>query len=78
VVDGVSGGRTVLGWDHGGVGELLRELQPQGAVSPFDGAALASTTRELLAQPPSPPANIPYTLRAMQEATLGLYAELRG
>ena len=77
VVEALSVGRTVLGWDHGGVGELLRELQPRGAVAPFDGAALASRARELLAQPPSPPANIPYTLRAMQEATLGLYAELR-
>ena len=77
VVEALSVGRTVLGWDHGGVGELLRELQPLGAVAPFDIDALASRARELLAQPPSPPANIPYTLRAMQEATLGLYAELR-
>ena len=77
VVEALSVGRMVLGWDHGGVGELLRELQSSGAVAPFDAAALASRARELLAQPPSPPANIPYTLRAMQEATLGLYAELR-
>ncbi|MFT3897858.1 MAG: glycosyltransferase family 4 protein [Thermomonas sp.] len=78
VVEALSVGRSVLGWDHGGVGELLRELQPEGAVAPFDMDALASRARELLAQPPSPPATIPYTLRAMQEATLGLYAELRG
>lgn len=78
VVEALSVGRAVLGWDHGGVGELLRELQPEGAVAPFDEAALAARARELLAQPPAPPATIPYTLRAMQEATLGLYAELRG
>ena len=77
VVEALSVGRAVLGWEHGGVGELLRELQPSGAVAPFDNDALATRARELLAQPPSPPANIPYTLRAMQEATLGLYAELR-
>lgn len=77
VVEALSVGRAVLGWDHGGVGELLRELQPQGAVAPFDEAALVSKARALLAQPPSPPATIPYTLHAMQEATLGLYAELR-
>lgn len=76
VVEALSIGRTVLGWDHGGVGELLRELQPAGAVAPFDETALAAKARELLAQPASPPATIPYTLRAMQEATLGLYAEL--
>ena len=77
VVEALSVGRSVLGWDHGGVGELLRELQPRGAVAAFDEAALAAKARELLAQPPSPPATIPYTLQAMQEATLGLYAELR-
>ena len=78
VVEALSVGRSVLGWDHGGVGELLRELQPEGAVVPFDADALAAGARALLARPPSPPATIPYTLRAMQEATLGLYAELHG
>jgi glycosyltransferase involved in cell wall biosynthesis len=77
VVEALSVGRAVLGWDHGGAGELLRELQPGGAVAPFDEAALASRARALLAQPPAPPATMPYTLHAMQEATLGLYAELR-
>ena len=78
VVEALAVGRTVLGWDHGGVGELLHELQLQGAVVPFDADALAVAARALLAQPPSPPANIRHTLRAMQEATLALYAELRG
>lgn len=78
VLEALAVGRAVLGWNHGGVGELLRELQPEGAVEPFDADALAARAQSLLAQPPSPPATIPYTLRAMQEATLGLYAELRG
>jgi len=74
VVEALSVGRAVLGWDHGGVGELLHELQPEGAVAPFDEDALAARARALLAQAPSPPATIPYTLHAMQEATLALYA----
>jgi glycosyltransferase involved in cell wall biosynthesis len=78
VVEALAVGRAVLGWDHGGVGELLRELQPEGAVAPFDDDMLAARARALLAQPPAPPATIPYTVQAMQEATLGLYAELRG
>jgi glycosyltransferase involved in cell wall biosynthesis len=77
VVEALSVGRAVLGWDHGGVGDLLRELQPSGVAPPFDMDALAAKARALLAQPPSPAATIPHTLRAMQEATLGLYAELR-
>ena len=76
VIEALSVGRPVLGWAHGGVGELLHELQPQGAVPPFDAAALVVAARALLAQPPSPPATMPYTLHAMQDATLAVYDEL--
>ena len=76
MIEALSVGRPVLGWGHGGVGELLRELQPAGAVAPFDGDALQRTARELLAQPPMPPATMPYTLQAMQEATLAQYQSL--
>ncbi|MDQ3205622.1 MAG: glycosyltransferase [Pseudomonadota bacterium] len=81
VVEALSVGRAVLGWDHGGVGELLRELQPGGAVAPFDAAALAATARRLLVRSASQdarevPLDIPYTLHAMQRATLSVYAEL--
>ena len=76
VIEALSVGRPVLGWDHGGVGELLRELQPQGAVAAFDATALADRARHLLAQPPAPPATMPYTLQAMQQATLVVYREL--
>lgn len=76
VVEALSVGRPVLGWAHGGVGELLHQLQPSGAVPAFDADALASRTMALLATPPMPPASIPYTLQAMQDATLAAYAEL--
>lgn len=73
VVEALAVGRPVLGWAHGGVGELLAELQPAGAVVPFDAGQLAARACALLAAPPSPPAAMPYTLQAMQEATLTLY-----
>ena len=76
VIEALSVGRPVLGWAHGGVGELLAELQPQGAARPFDEAALLAQAEALLAHPPSPLATMPYTLRAMQNATLDLYQEL--
>ncbi|SEL63344.1 Glycosyltransferase involved in cell wall bisynthesis [Pseudoxanthomonas sp. GM95] len=76
VIEALSVGRPVLGWAHGGVGELLAQLQPSGAVAPFDAQALAAAARALLAAPPSPPAAMPYTLSAMQDATLSLYQEL--
>ena len=73
VIEALSVGRPVLGWAHGGVGELLAELQPAGAAAAFEADALAMRARALLAAPPSPPATMPYTLQAMQEATLTLY-----
>ena len=71
-------GRPVLGWAHGGVGELLAQLQPHGAVVPFDVAALADTAATLLRTPPPLPDTIPFTLHTMQQQTLELYAELAG
>lgn len=76
VVEALSVGRPVLGWAHGGVGELLRELQPQGAVVPFDETGLLHGARSLLAHPTPPLSDMPYTLRAMQDATLALYHEV--
>ncbi|RDZ26197.1 glycosyltransferase [Lysobacter silvisoli] len=75
VVEALSVGRPVLGWNHGGVGELLARLQPGGAVAPFDARALHASARELLTHPPAPADTMDYSLRAMQEATLGVYAE---
>ncbi|MBB3826644.1 glycosyltransferase [Xanthomonas arboricola] len=77
VVEALAVGRPVLGWAHGGVGELLAELQPAGAVPAFDTAALHAQALGLLQRPPAPPAVLPYTLQAMQSATLKVYDELR-
>lgn len=76
VLEALSVGRPVLGWDRGGVGELLQALYPAGAVFPGNGAALKAAATRLLAAPPSMPVNIPYTLAAMQSATLDVYERL--
>ena len=77
VIEALAVGRPVLGWAHGGAGELLAELQPAGAVPPFDAQALAQQALALLHHRPAPPARLPYTLQAMQTATLKVYDELR-
>lgn len=80
VVEALAVGRPVLGWAHGGVGDLLAVLQPAGAVAPFDGAALVATARRLLANPEwlatMPNSLAHYSLHAMQHATLTVYDEL--
>ena len=77
VLEALAVGRPVAGWAHGGVGELLGDWQPRGAAPPVDAAALHRAARDLLAQPPAP-VTMPHGLRAMQEATLAVYAELTG
>ena len=76
MIEALAVGRPVVGWAHGGVGELLAQLQPAGAVMPFDMVALGQRVRELFARPPVPAATMPYTLQAMQQATLDVYQEL--
>lgn len=76
VLEALAVGRPVLGWAHGGVGELLAEWLPEGAVVPFDASGLAHTARALLAHPPALPATMPDTLHAMQETTLALYQSM--
>ena len=77
VIESLSVGRPVVGWAHGGVGELLAELQPRGAVPAFDEDRLLETVQAVAAHPPPPLATMQtHTLRAMQDATLALYDEL--
>lgn len=77
VIESLSVGRPVVGWGHGGVGELLAELQPDGAVPAFDEHRLLDTVKAALAHPPPPLATMDaYTLRTMQDATLALYHDL--
>ena len=76
VLEGLSLGRPVAGFDHGGVGEILRALYPQGLIAVGDDAALlASTTRLLHA--PAPVAVVhDFTLQQMLDQTLALYHDL--
>jgi glycosyltransferase involved in cell wall biosynthesis len=76
VIEALAAQRPVLGWAHGGVGELLEELLPAGAVPPFDNDALAQRARAWCAHAPALPVTMPYSLAAMQQATLALYQRL--
>lgn len=76
VIEAIAVGRPVLGWAHGGASELLAELQPGGAVAPFNMEQLLARALTLLAHPSMPAATMPYTLQAMQRATMEIYREL--
>jgi glycosyltransferase involved in cell wall biosynthesis len=75
VAEALSLGKPVLGWNHGGTGELLARHFPQGAIAPFDADALAQRAAELLSNPVDVPGFTGTTLEQMQAATLALYHE---
>lgn len=79
VLEALALGRPVVGYDCGGVGELLGALYPAGRVSPGDADALFAAALDAL-EAPQPPGVVgaPFTLDAMCAATLAVYQELRG
>ncbi len=78
VLEALALGKPVIGYDCGGVGELLAELFPSGRVAAGDPRALLETTRAILSGS-ARPAEVgpPFTLDAMCRATLAVYEELR-
>lgn len=75
VVEALCTGVPVVGWSHGGVGELLTRYFPAGRVEPGNRRALLDTTLRVLASPGVPPIH-PQTLASMQAQTLEVYADL--
>jgi glycosyltransferase involved in cell wall biosynthesis len=73
VLEALSVGRPVVGWDLGGVGELLERHFPEGRVPPFSADALLDTTLRLLADGRWPAPLRARTLAAMQGETLEVY-----
>ena len=76
VIEALSLCRPVLGYDHGGVGELLTDLYPAGRVPPRDRERLVERAAELLRYAPAIGPLQSYRLADMQAATLALYREL--
>lgn len=76
VIEALALCRPVLGYDHGGVGELLADLYPLGRVPPGDRARLVERAAELLHRAPAIAPLQSYRLSDMQDATLALYRSL--
>jgi len=76
VLEALSLGRPVVGYDHGGVGEVLGEVYPDGCVALGDATALYERVIEFLDHPPAVPRMHRFTLNNMLSGTLALYEEL--
>lgn len=77
VLEALALGKPVVGYDCGGVGELLDGFFPAGKVPLGEIAALIKATRGVLNVRPVPaPVGEPYTLQAMCASTTAVYEEL--
>lgn len=75
-LEALSLGMPVVGYDHGGVGEILSAIYPDGKVSPMNADALCSVVDALLNATPRPAVEHPFTRRQMLESTLAVYSEV--
>ena len=66
-------GVPVVGYDHGGVSEILHEIFPQGLVPFRDQEALIKKVMECIQNRPAVPVVRSFTLDKMKEDTLALY-----
>ncbi|MFG0257183.1 MAG: glycosyltransferase family 4 protein [Phycisphaerales bacterium JB043] len=73
VLEPLTMGVPVIGYNHGGVGEILEYLCPPGRVDVGDMGTLASRTREFLGRTPEIRRGHTLTKRTMLDAIIGLY-----
>ena len=76
VLEALSLGRPEVGYDHGGVSDILAELYPSGAVALNDFEGLVDTVRQQLADSSKPKPNSLFLRQRMLEQTLKSYQEL--
>jgi len=79
VLEALALGKPVIGYDCGGVGELLDRAFPEGKVPLADHACLLETVLKIVSEAYQPwvPEGV-FTLESMCQSTLGVYKELAG
>jgi glycosyltransferase involved in cell wall biosynthesis len=73
VLEALSLGKPVIGYDCGGVGELLAALYPTGEVPPNSSNELFLTTTQILKNPSQPSPNELFTLEKSLASTADIY-----
>ena len=75
-IEAISSGSKVIGWDHGGTKEILKELFPEGLVSLNNINDLKNKVMAIAnTKHPLPKENI-YTSERMTQSTIYLYHQL--
>ena len=78
IPEALSLGVPAIGWNHGGVAEVLQEMFPAGAVEPDNLPALIQKTREFLLKTPIVKNSEAFSLQASMDQTMALYVSALG
>jgi glycosyltransferase involved in cell wall biosynthesis len=73
VLEALALGRPVVGYDCGGVGELLNALYPAGRIPPGSSSELSLTTSQILKNPSRPSPNELFKLEKSLASTADIY-----
>jgi glycosyltransferase involved in cell wall biosynthesis len=76
VLEALSLGRPVLGYDHGGVGEILSEIFKSGKVALSSISELDEKSQVLLSVSRAPDCSEVFTKQNMLSSTLDVYSAL--
>ena len=76
-VEALSLGVPVIGYDHGGVGEQLRAILPEGGIAIGETAQLTALVSKWLDQPPIVTTGHAFTLLKMLDSTLQTYLDFQ-
>ena len=76
VAEAIGQGIPVVGYNHGGVGEILSALYPQGKTPMKDVPRLVQTVSDVLASGVRPNGNPEFLKTTMLDKTLSVYEEL--
>lgn len=77
VLEALALGKPVVGYDCGGVGELLADFFPSGKIEPGDASGLVETAAAIIRDRPTPGVvGEPFSIGCMCRATVGVYREL--
>jgi glycosyltransferase involved in cell wall biosynthesis len=75
-LEALSVGTPVIGWNRGGVAEILSQLYPQGLIAVDDHAALFNAVKKHLDEPQQVKPVITFSLKEMCDQTLNLYKQV--
>ena len=75
VLEALSLGTPVAGYAYGGVGEILNELYPAGAVKPYNQTGLVSRVADILDNGIKVGEVKKYSLQSMLDSTINVYKE---